>query len=98
MRVSRGWRDRREDAGGDFGGAAGDAGLAATTESNARYGRVVWDFFEIYLKRGHLKVAATGLVDEIDDRAFVAVKETDELAEIRGSDIVVNGVKVAVIG
>ena len=47
-------------------------------------------------------MAATGggpaLVDEIDYGAFVTIEEADELAEIRGSDIVVDGVEVAVIG
>src|SRR5579859_126321 len=41
---------------------------------------------------------ARGLIDEIDDRAFVAVKEADELAEIRRSYVVVDGVEVAVVG
>jgi hypothetical protein len=39
-----------------------------------------------------------GLIDEIDYSAFVAIEETDELAEVRRSDIVVDGVEVAMIG
>ena len=44
---------------------------------DARLGR--FNFFE----RVYLKMAATRLVDEIDYRAFVAIEESDELAEIR---------------
>ena len=39
-----------------------------------------------------------GLIDEIDNGTFVAIKEADELAEIRRKDVVVDGVEVAVIG
>ena len=38
------------------------------------------------------------LVDEIDDGAFVAIQEADKLAEIRRSNVVVDGVEIAVIG
>ena len=39
-----------------------------------------------------------GLIDEIDNGAFVTIEESDELSEIRRKDIVVDGVEVAVIG
>src|ERR1700730_17619098 len=93
--VSRGRGDCGDDNGGDCSCAAGDAGVATAAESSAR---CLW-LVRIYLwKRGHLKVAATVLVNEIDYGTFVAIEEADKLAEIRRSDVVKDGVEVAVIG
>jgi len=73
VRVSRGWRDHRDDTGGNYRGAGGDAGVASPSRAGT-------------------------LIDEIDDGAFVAIEEADELAEIRGSHVVEDSIEVAVIG